>query len=86
MITKAVTTKAHNLCVYSMTTGGVNVGITWPLQRGQSGQASWEPVEVTTPPRTISMYTEAAEARESALKAAGLTAKDLPRRLVRATS
>jgi hypothetical protein len=64
-ITKTVTTNAHNLCVYSITTGGVNMGITWPLQRGQSGQASWEPVEVTTPPRTISMYTEAAEAKET---------------------
>jgi hypothetical protein len=63
--TNAVTTKVHNLCVYSMITGVVKVGIIWPLQSGQSGQANSEPVEVTTPPRTISMYTEAEVIKEA---------------------
>jgi hypothetical protein len=63
-ITNTVTTKVHNLCVYSTITGGVNVGIIWPLQSGQSGQANCEPVEVTIPPRTIRMYTEAEVAKE----------------------
>ena len=64
-ITNAATTRVHNLWVYSMRTGVVKVGIIWPLQSGQSGQANSEPVEVTTPPRTISMYTEADVTKET---------------------
>ncbi len=51
--TRIVTTIVHTLCVSSMITLGVRAGITWPWHSGQSGQASPEPVEDTTPPRTI---------------------------------
>jgi len=57
-MTSRVTTIVHTLCVYSITTAGVNEGITWPWQSGQSGQAKPEPVEETIPPRTIRVYTE----------------------------
>jgi len=64
-MTSTVTTRVHMRCVYSMITGVVNVGIICPLHKGQSGQANWEPVEVTIPPRTIRTYIEIAEAKET---------------------
>ena len=77
-ITNAVTTKVHTLCVYSMRTGVVNVGIICPLQRGQSGHASCDPVDVTMPPKTIRTYTETAVARETDWKAPTFTATGHP--------
>jgi hypothetical protein len=63
-ITKIVTTIVQTLCVSSIITLSVSAGTTWPLHNGQSGHASPEPVEATTPPITIRMYTEIAVASD----------------------
>ena len=82
-MTSAVTTKVQTLCVYSIMTGVVNVGIICPLQRGQSGQANSEPVEVTMPPKTIRTYIEMAVAKEIDWNRPNFRARDLRSRLVR---
>src|SRR5438067_4430169 len=44
------------------TRGSPRSGTTWPLQSGQSGQASPAPIPRTVPPRTIVVYAQIAPA------------------------
>lgn len=74
--TKIVTTIVQTLCVNSISTLSVSVGTTWPLHKGQSGHASPEPVEDTTPPITIRMYTETAVTSDKPRKGVSLKAMD----------
>jgi hypothetical protein len=78
-IIKIVTTIVQTLCVNSINTLSVSAGITWPLHKGQSGHASPEPVEDTTPPITIRTYTETAVASDKPRK--GVSFKAMGHRL-----
>ena len=80
VITKMVTTIVQTLCVNSISTLSVSAGITWPLHKGQSGHASPEPVEDTTPPITIRVYTERAVASDKPRK--GVSFKAMGHRLL----
>jgi len=74
--TKIVTTIVQTLCVNSISTLSVSVGTTWPLHKGQSGHASPEPVEDTTPPITIMMYTEIVVTSDKPRKGVSFKAMD----------
>jgi len=78
--TKIVTTIVQTLCVNSIITLSVSAGTTRPLHKGQSGHANPEPVEDTTPPITIRVYTETAVTSDKPRK--GVSFKAMGHRLL----